>query len=216
MHKVNSSEAKPQYWVMLKLCEPKYETEHNFLQTEIAFAKRKLVKHKNSLLRDWSLPALGFYSHKDWQKYVHALQHYEDQLDKYQDEVEGGVLPVKFAVYNAAQTEDSGLIVEVHVADGRIDSKKKQPERPVRLDGHGKTSKYTWPKLGGFSRSRVKITPHSISAELSGLGPEDGAVLVNQLVHLHTQHDTKLKYGISSLNAGHETGEVELHDIEQS
>lgn len=210
MHKKKPVAKKSQYWVMTKVCEPKYEAERKFVQTEVAFAERKIAEHHASLLRDWSLPALGFYHRKAWQKYAHALERYEHQLGKYQAEVGSGVLPVKFAVYNTAETEDSQVNVQLHVKGGHIDADKKPPERPERLDGRGKDSKFGWPKLGSFSRSRVKITAQTVVAEFSTLGANDGAVLVNQLVHLHSEADTRLTYEISSRKVKHETGEVEM------
>jgi hypothetical protein len=210
MHKKKPAAEKSHYWVMLKLCEPEYETERKFIQTEVAFAKHKAAKHKNSLLREWSLPALGFYGHKTWHKYVQDLHNYEHKLAKYQDAVEDGVLPIKFAVYNDGGVGDAQVKIQVHVENGRLDEDKKQPERPERLDGRGKASKFSWPRLSGFSRSQVRITPHKLAAKFSSLGPDDGAVLVNQIVHLHTEAGTKLTYEISSQNVAHETGEVEL------
>jgi len=216
MHKNNPAAEKPHYWVMLKLSEPKYEAERKFVEAEVAFAERKIAEHHNSLFRDWSLPALGFYHRDAWRKYAQDLERYERQLTKYQRAVDDGVLPVKFVVHNTTDMGDSRVNIELQVKDGRIDEDRKAPERPDRLGGRGKTSKFSWPSLNSFSRSRVKITAHKLVAEFSDLGPNDGAVLVNQLVHLHTEPGTKLTYEISSQNVARETGEVELQDEEQA
>jgi len=209
-HKKKPDDEKSHYWVMAKLCEPKYESELAFVRTEVAFAERKIVERKASLFREWSLPAAGFFHHKAWRKYVSALEHYANLLEKYRGEVAGGVLPVKFVVHNQAEINDERVKVGVHVKNGRVDTDKKAPERPERLDGRGKPNKFSWPKLSGFSRGGIKITAHTVVAEFSTLGPSDGAVLVNQLVHVHTEPDTLISYQISSRNVAHETGEVEI------
>ena len=195
---------------MAKLCEPKYESEQAFVRAEVAFAERKIAERKASLFREWSLPAAGFFHYKAWRKYVNALEHYEHQLAKYQDEVAAGVLPLKFVVHNQGDINDERVKVGVHVKNGRVDEDKKVPERPERLDGHGKPGKFTWPKLSGFVRSGIRISEHFVKAEFSMLGPSDGVVLVNQLLHVHTEPDTDIRYQISSRNVAHETGEVEI------
>lgn len=212
MHTKQQAADTPQYWVMAKVCEPKYEDERKFVAAEVAFAERRIAKHKESAFRWVSLPAFGVFHHKAWREYIHSLKHYEQQLGKYQDEVAAGVLPVKFAVQNAADEADAQVKIRVQVKDGRVDVDKKVPERPERLDGRGKHTKISWPKVGGFSRSEIKITPHAIVAKFSTLGSNDGAVLVNQLVHLHCGPDTEVTYYITSLNVVHESGEVELHE----
>lgn len=202
---------EPQYWVMAEVCEPDYEAEMKFIEAELKFVKRKMTKR-----RQLSVPAWGFFGRDDWRRYAHELERYEQHLAKYCEEVEAGLLPVKFTVYNAAELADTGVHIKVKVADGRIDEAKKVPVRPTRLDAGGKPLKFKLPRLSGFSRSGIKITPHAVHVRFSALGPQDGAVLINQTVHLHCEPETAVVYQISSRNVAHEVGDVELVEREQS
>ncbi len=203
--KHNEPEHGRHYLVMAQVCEPKYGDEMKFVAAEKALVARKLAA-----ARGISLPKLGFYGQDDWKRYEHQLEKYARQLEEYEEDVDGGILPVKFAVYNDAEFSDRGIHVTVKVKGGRVDSVKKPPERPERLDGGRKP----WPKLTlpkpGFSRRNVRITPHAVSVVLSNLHAEDGAVLVNQLVHVHCGPETTVHYEVMSHNVAHETGDVEI------
>jgi len=207
MHRPNSAD-EPNYYVIAQLCEPKYEAEWKYLQTEKAFVKRKLASRGR--WRWVSLPALGVFSAADWRKYGHELDSYAKRLHRYAEDVEEGVLPVKFAVYNRAARPDGQVRVAVHVEGGRIDERLQAPARPARLDAGAKP----WPKLllpgRGFARSGISITKHSVAAELSQLGGRDGARLIKQLLHVHCGPETQITYEIASRNVAHETGEVEF------
>ena len=211
MHKERPVEVEPHYWVMAKLFEPKYEDEWKFLRAERKVVERKLAEKPSAVLRQLSIPGLGILQRRDWQRYGRALDHYEHQLKLYADEVADGVLPVKFLAYNRDNRSDKRVHVRVSVQDGRVDTKKKVPERPERIDGNGKpAAKWKWPKIGRFSRSGISITGHTVTAEFSGLGSHDGAVLVNQLLHIHCGPDTEVTYELRSRNVLHETGDVEI------
>jgi hypothetical protein len=210
-HKAAHQDADPVYWVAAKVCEPEYESERKFLVAETAFVERKRVEASRRFLKWLSLPSWGIYGQKDWRNYEHKLDEYGRDLQNYAEDVEGGVLPVKFAVYNGAKAADVQIRVAVKVEDGRVDTLRKPPERPTRLDGLPKPIlKLGLPKFQGFTRRHIKISDHKIAADLSGLGADDAAMLVNQLVHIHCGPDTQVTYEVSSKNIPRETGEVEL------
>jgi hypothetical protein len=212
MHKKSHAAEEPHFWVMASMSEPKYETEWKFLAAEQAYVRNKLAEGRPRGLGDVSIPALGFFSHKDWRKYAHQLDKYAEKLADYADDVKHGVLPVKFSVFNNAGTSAQGVAVHIKVADGRLDEHKKAPERPVRLDGRGKAAKFKLPALSGFTRSGITITAHKVSAELSVLAAHDGAAVVNQVLHVHCGPDTLVTYELASRNGVREAGEVEIAD----
>lgn len=210
MHDDIQRPARNQYWVMAVLSEPKYATEENFLTAELDYIKRKLAERR---LGNLSWPAMGMFGKKDWRRYEHSLHKYADSLQKYSQQVKGGVVPVKLTIYNSLASGDHDIRVVVKVTDGRIEITKKAPERPPRLDGNGKSwKKFVLPSLTGFSRKQIKITSHSVGAELSALGPRDGAALVNQVLHIHCGPNTRVSYELSSRKRPHEAGEVEFTD----
>lgn len=212
VHKENPVPEEPQYIVAAELCEPDYKAEFRYLRAEMAFVQRKLAEPRKGFLARLSLPGLGIFRHEDWRKYHHTLEHYGKQLEDYSEAVVKGVLPVKFAVYNASGEPDERVAACVRVKNGRMDSKKKPPARPERMDGKQRASqlKLSWPMMTGFVRRKIKMTEHEISAEFSALEAHDGATLINQLVHVHCGPDTEVVYEIRSKNVPHETGEVEL------
>lgn len=193
---------------MAQVIEPDYELEKRYLKAELAFAKRKLATTRHS----WpSWPNLGILARQDWQHYAHKLETYEHQLDKYAQAVQEGVLPVKFAVYNPTKHADNSVHVKVKIANGTISQTKQPPSRPERIDKGGHNlPKLTIPKITSFRRTGVRITEHTISAELSQLNACDGATLVNQLLHVNCGPDTRVSFEISSYNMPHEQGEVML------
>jgi hypothetical protein len=197
------------YSVTAKLCEPDYKAEFKYLRTELAFVERKLAEKRSAFLRRLSVPGLGIFRYEDWRKYHHALELYQKQLKRYEEEVVLGVLPVKFGVYNDAERTDRLVDVRIQVQNGRVDDKRKPPARPERMDGgSGHGLKLVWPREGGFSRTKIKVSGHEVSAEFSVLGAHDGATLINQLVHVHCGPDTHVGYEVHSKNVAHERGEV--------
>ena len=200
--------AEAHYWVMAQLCEPKYEAERKYLNAEMAYVKRALTKRKRV-----SLPVWGFFGHGDWRRYAHQLEQYGEHLAKYQREVEAGMLPVKFAIYNSAELPDTGIHVKISVKHGKINEGKQAPARPERLDSSGKPWKIKFPWSRSFKRSGIKVTAHGVNAQFSQLGAHDGATLVNQILHVQCGGQTEVLYQISSRNVPHEKGEVEL-DLE--
>ncbi len=194
------------YLVMAQVCEPNYDKELQFLKTELDFVERKLASKGPRL----AVPSLGFFGRDDWRGYKHKLEAYARQLERYSDETDAGVIPVRFMVYNSGEIEDAGVHVRVHVTGGRIDETRKAPARPDRLDGHGGGLPQLVLPKPGFSRRDIKVTAHAMSAVLSDLGPHDGAALANQLVHLHLNDGTEVKYEVMSRNTPQEAGEVEL------
>lgn len=215
MHDDKSSTAKSHYAVIAQLIEPNYPVEYRFVEAELAFVSTKTVKR--GPWRPVSIPALGWYSPKDWRRYGHQLVTYAKRLQDYEDEVEDGVLPVKFAVINETGQADTKIQIKVKVKDGRVDEARKAPERPDRLDARGKPwPKLTLPRLGGFARSAIKFTEHGVTAEFSRLEDDDGAALVNQVFHIHCGPQTQVTFEISSANVKHAVGEVELQERVQS
>jgi len=208
MHKEKLAEGDPHYWVMAKVCEPDYAAELKFLKAEIAFVERKLDGPWPAYTDKLSVPVLGILGRNDWLKYHRKLHHYGERLEVYSEEVEAGVVPLKFAVYNASEHADHHIAIRVRVEDGRIDDKKKAPVRPERIDGSGKSHGLKWLLPSKFSRRGVKVTGHAVAAEFSQLDGHDGAALITQIVHLHCEPDTDLTYEIRSRNVDHETGEV--------
>jgi len=143
MHKEKLAEGDPHYWVMAKVCEPDYAAELKFLKAEIAFVERKLDGPWPAYTDKLSVPVLGILGRNDWLKYHRKLHHYGERLEVYSEEVEAGVVPLKFAVYNASEHADHHIAIRVRVEDGRIDDKKKAPVRPERIDGSGNCSNTT-------------------------------------------------------------------------
>jgi hypothetical protein len=210
-HQPGEDAQEPVYWVTAKVTEPDYEVEYKFLAAERAFVDRRVEALSRTGWGKVSMPALGIFGRKDWKAYAHALTKYDKELQEYANSVYEGLLPVKFVVYNASEHHDAHIRAAVKVTDGKVDLDKKPPARPARLDGRSKGSlpklKWGWPT---FVRSNVKMTPHHLSANFSGLGAEDAADLLNKLVHLHVHPDTRVEYEVSSRNVPHEHGEVEL------
>ncbi len=210
MHEEKIDASEPQYVVAAKLCEPNYKAELKYLRAEMAFVERRLSAPSN--VWSWlSIPTLGIFKREDWRKYHRTLDHYGKQLDEYAQSVKDGVLPVKFAVYNTSKRPDKRILVKVHAEEGRFDVKKQPPARPSRMDPAGHTGtklSLVWPS--GFLRRKILLDAHTVQAELSALEGHDGAVLVNQLVHVHCGPDTTVTYDLSSLNVAHESGEVVL------
>lgn len=199
------------FWIMAQLSEPKYAEELKFLAAELDYVERMI--HRKRPLANLSWPSLGIFSRKDWRHYEHQLRQYANKLEKYAQGVDEGVLPVRFSVYNNAESDDARINVRLKVEHGRVDATRKAPERPARLDARPKPWKLKLPPLGlGFARSQIKITAHGVGAELSALGPRDGAALVNQVLHIHCTAQTKVSYELSSRNVEHETGQVEFDD----
>ena len=197
---------------MAELSEPKYEDEATYLAAELKYVERMLHAKPARGIGKISWPSLGIFSHKDWKHYEHELRSYAGKLQKYAKNVEEGILPVKFSVYNNAATNDRDVEVHLKVTRGRVELGRKVPKRPERLDAHAKPWKPKLPPLGlTFSRSNIKITAHGVGAKLSALGPHDGAALVNQVLHIHCGPETEVNYSITSKNVKHEAGAVEIN-----
>jgi hypothetical protein len=197
--------------ITAELIEPDYDAELRYIRTEMEYVERKIAEKGRGLIHKLSWPSVGILSHKDWLAYRRALKHYYEKLLDYADDVEDGVLPVKFAVHNAANRADQDVALTVLVHGGRIDTAKQPPVRPERADGApGQEAGVKWPRLTGFRRRDIKISEHSIGVVLSKLGAKDHAMLVNQLVHVHCGPDTDVEYEVRSQNVPHETGPVEF------
>lgn len=207
-HKENSAAEEPHYMVIAKLCEPDYDKEFKFLETELAFVERKMAEPRAKYLGRLSVASLGFFRREDWRKYRQMLIHYGKQLEEYSEAVENGVLPLKFAVHNNSGRSDRRVVARVLLENGRLDDKEKPPARPERMDGSSPSLKLKWPHLTGFSRRAIAISGHEVKAEFSELGAGEGAVLINQLVHVHCGPDTRATYEVRSRNVAYETGEV--------
>lgn len=212
VHKKEKSANEPDYIVAAKLCEPDYEAEFKYLRAEMIAVDRKLAEDRSGLLHQVSLPKMGIFNEQDWRKYRLELKHYAKQLEDYAIDIMDGVLPVKFGVYNDASKADHGIKILVRVLHGRVDTHKKPPTRPLRPeDKFASNLKLSWPrKRNGFSRRKIRIENHEISAEFSTLRAGDGATLINQLIHVHCTPDTVVTYEIKSRNVRHETGDVEF------
>ena len=204
MHKQHEL-GEAHYWVSAHVTEPNYVSELKFIDAEMGIIEIKLAQRNTISIQKW-----GFFSHQDWRRYAHKLKAYHEQLIQYRLDVEEGMLPVKFTVYNSAELPDTGIYVKVKITNGRVYDTKKVPDRPARLDTRGKPWRIKLPRLEGFTRDSIKITPHVLKARFNGLEAHDGAVLINQVLHLHCSEDTNVTYQISSRNIAHETGLVEL------
>lgn len=210
MHK-NHPKREPHYMVMAKVMEPDYAAEARYLAAERAYVERELAKKRHWIQNAVAATGLGVLTRDDWKHYKHELDKYESKLADYAEEVRLGVLPVKFAVYNDHDRADRNIHTSISVTSGRVDAKRTPPSRPDRIDAIKRMKlKIKLPKPGEFSRSNIEISTHKLAAQFSLLGPHDGAVLINQLVHIHCGPETEVEYVVSSQNVHEELGDVSL------
>lgn len=193
--------------VVAQLDIPNYAAEHRYLTMELALARREMQKRPSWL--PFSYPGLGILRRSDWQRYIHELEKYGRELDRSEREVHEGLLPLVFMVANDYDRPVQNLKVKLAVKDGQIHAKHKPPVRPRRVDGAPNQSstgrlKQSW----GFSRSGIRITSHTVEAELSRLEAFDNARLVSDALYIDARQGARLHFEIVAKNA---TGHGEVH-----
>lgn len=195
--------------VEARLEAPNFEAERRYVTMELGLARRELKKCAHWV--PFSYPGLGILRRKDWQRYIQQLQRYSQELDRSGREMHEGLLPLVFSVENGHDQPMKGLKVQLSVVGGQIRTKHKPPVRPVRIDGAPNQSnapalKRSW----GFSRRRIRITGHSVEAELSRLEAHDNARLVSQTLYADVSRGARLHFVIAPKYGLAEEGEVRL------
>jgi hypothetical protein len=209
-------EANPIYAVAVEARLPEFESERLFVINEKQYAHKELEQLESKhpavkAARAVTHPVTGALKPQDWKHYLHALDRYWDKMGDHMQEIADGLVPLKFFVVNTGSELDEAIKIKVHVQYGVIHPKKAGPERPVRIDGAQHVSNWSprAPLVGGFSRSKIKITPHSIEATFSQLQAQDSADLVHQIVYVKGDERTRFTYEIGSKRLGVvERGEV--------
>ena len=191
-----------------RLDAPDYAVERRYIAMELALARREMENTRHWV--PFSYPGLGILRRSDWQKYIHELEKYSRELDRSEQDMREGLLPLIFMVENGHDQPVQNLRVKVAVQDGQVRPKHKSPTRPLRVDGAPNQAntpplKRSW----GFSRRRVKITAHAVEAELSRLEGRDNARLVSQTLHVDARHGARLHFEIVSSRTN-DQGEVKL------
>ncbi len=205
------------YYLSLELCWPDLDADRLYLEREREVAQREMERTAKRKWMPLSVPGLGLLREVDWRGYLHELKLYEHKLDKYEDELEDGLTPLKVVVANDSQVEDAKVWIQVDIEEGAIHKAKKTPERPKRLDGDLATKRDRFPTITRFVRSKIKVTPHGMQAQFSRLGSGEKAYLVNEVLHVQADEHTRLSYSVHSsrLPEG-ERGLVEIVESEQS
>jgi hypothetical protein len=190
---------------------PDLEAERRYVFAEMARVRHELRPRRGRHWPWFSYPRLGILRRKDWQGYLKQLQNYEKALDDHQRQMGHGFLPFMINVMYNGDRPDYNVRVTVTVTDGEINDKLKGPDRPKRIDGELKSPKkgrlrWVW----GFMRSGVHIEPTAVGATFSRLDPHDRAVLLQPVLYLHMNEQTRLHYEVRSRRAKHERGEIPL------
>ncbi|HUD11165.1 MAG TPA: hypothetical protein VMS08_02040 [Candidatus Saccharimonadia bacterium] len=183
--------------------EPDFEAERRYILTEKDYALRQIEKLKGNWWPWFSYPELGIFRQRDWHRYVGVLEDFEHRLQRHEEEIENGLIPLRIEVANETSKEDVDIKLHLIVGHGSIHPKLKAPARPPRMDGAPNQAlrpHFQWPRRDGFSRSHIAINPRSISVEFSRLGPHDDALLVNKVLYFSCREETRLAYTVTSRN----------------
>lgn len=208
-----------EYAVGIKVQNPKLDSERRFIVAEQRHIDEQLVKLTGGSWRTWrpvKVSGLGVFRREDWEEYARALTKYGRQLDQYEEEIAGGLIPFKIFVGNLGRRTDTAISVTVTVEDGLIREAHKVPERPERLDAlrPAWTSRQPqWAGFSGFVRSKIHVGKHELSAQFSRLGAGESAELVRQVLHIQAHENTQLHYAIHSKLVPEVRGEVEDIDF---
>lgn len=201
------------YDVTVEAQLPEFDTERLFVVNEKKYAETELsrLKEKPAVV-NLASSALGSPKPKDWKAYLHALDHYWDKLSNHMEEIADGLVPLKFFVINNGAELDETIRIKVHIHQGTIRPAKQAPERPERIDGAQHAANWSptrAPLIGGFARTGIKISSHTIEATFSQLDADDSADLVHQVLYIHGDEHTRFTYEIRSERLGVvERGEV--------
>jgi hypothetical protein len=204
------------YAVELKIELPKLDSERQFLKLERQYIIQQLQKSDGESWRSWrpvKVSGLGVFRKQDWQAYEQALAHYERELDRYEGELEDGLIPFKIFVSNLGHDTDTDIGITVRVEDGIIHPARHAPERPERLDATAlavTASRPAWPSYSAFVRRSIKVGRQTLSAEFSQLKGGESAELIRQVLHVATTGETRLRYVIHSALVPESSGEVEI------
>ena len=205
----------PSYTVAAELALPDFVAERTFLRTERQYVARRLeeLAGGRSLAVDFGNWLSKDPGYKAWDHYGHELARYERRLAEHEQQIAGGLIPVKVVVRNDTNVPDRNIRVSVEVKDGAIHKAKKAPKRPQRIDS---TEPMHWWRIlssGGFWRSGIRITGHRIEAKFSRLGGHDAAYIVNEPTYIETTHDTRLSYELQTHRLAEiQRGEVPLYE----
>src|SRR5580704_6503364 len=100
------------YAVALEIEEPKLDGERRFLVLEREYIERQMVKTAGESWSTWrpvTVSGLGVYRRQDWERYKRTLAHYEHELDRYEAELAGGLVPFKIYVSNLGRDADTNI-----------------------------------------------------------------------------------------------------------
>jgi hypothetical protein len=187
---------------------PDFAGERRFVQMEKERARRERAKLPERPAFGIASKGWGLFRRADWTTYLRKLDKYEADLDKHQHEIKEGMIPFQILVTNEGK-DDKSVWVHLTVENGRVDAKKKGPERPERLD-EAPESKLRWPKLTRFVRYGIHVKPHSVEAVFSRLGSDESEYLVNDVMYLDLYSDTRITYAVRSKRVKSLHGEIEL------
>jgi hypothetical protein len=191
------------YSVTATMKVPDFEAERRYVLTERSIAERQMQSVKKSFWSWLSQGSLGIHSTADWSKYITALSHYNDELDRHEKEIDDGLLPLLFEVHNESESSDFDLHVEVIALNAAIHGAKKPPMRPARMDGApNKALKphFQLPSNDGFRRYDIHIGTKHISSKFSTLRANDRALVVNRAIYFLCNGQTELFFSLSSRN----------------
>jgi hypothetical protein len=204
------------YSVTVEAKLPEFDSERLFVVNEKKYAQGELKRLEQKpgiakVLRAAAAPMAKLLKPKDWRAYLKELDHYWVKLHDHMEDIAEGDVPLKFYVINNGPELDEKIEVTVHVHQGTIRPSKQAPERPERIDGDQHVPNWTprQPVMGGFSRSKINVTPHTVTATFSQLEGHDSADLVHQILYVHGDEHTRFTYEIRSQRLGViERGEV--------
>jgi hypothetical protein len=200
------------YIIEARSARPDMEQEQRYVQMEREYARKEAAKLKGKWWPFFSYPEMGILRHHDWQNYEHALDAYEEKVERHIKEMQDGLLPCSVVVHHDGPKADRRIRIKVRAEHGSFHVKKHAPKRPKRIDGAPeKSEREGFTGFHGFVRSGVKLAGHSLQAEFSKLDQQDSALLILDTLYFDCTRHTKLRYEIhSEALPGGIRGEVEL------
>lgn len=193
---------KPIYSVVLELCVPDFVGENRFVLLEKERARQQLTKIDAKPWGALFKSATGEPYIGAWNQYIHDLEHYKQANAHHRTLIADGLVPVRFVVTNEGDQTDKNIAVRVEVEDGQFRLTSHAPYRPETPEGLKEPERFkarhVVPFVGGFKRSKISAKAKSLEATFSKLEGGDGALLLNRVVYLRTNSDTKLKFEIKS------------------